>query len=891
MNIKVSRRQTIIYILLVICALFLICLWPCRFINRSIEVKSGEVYLEESAPANAANNIAQVFVADGNELEYVNLYVCNDMAGEEINFTLYDGTLTQLCSKNIKIGENSTFPGMIKLPVEYDLDPGIAYIYTIYGVNKDLIVGIQENDPVTSITVGGMNYAGTEISDRDVIINFVYTKEFNWWQIAVMYIITLLLFTAVVVVINRLSGVLPIYSIQGSTIGNKWNEEYITVQRLLQFTLLPVCILVGIAALISIFPLYLFRKEISSILFYYLGVILLTGLIAYLICYKREDSKPLISYQILKNNIQKWLIVVAIGHVFWYCFEYMNGLYEIHHIYASRRVLIWILLMLIFTYSQKELFNIINLVWLVASGIFAYFYAKPYVGVPEDELTYRLNAYIIVIGGVVLINMIMSIINMIRKKAVPRSVSKLNAAIFAVLAVVMISFSNARWWPAYLVVVCGLIIFRLAFWKDADKYLIYLCDGILFNFVMMLAFSLMHRPYYRFVYYRYNMTYFTVTMTATHMSLVVSAALVKFIIRYKSESDKRRLIPDLIMFGAAVCYQIYTLARTAFLCIGVTGVVTIVALAFINYEKGTRIKKALDNVALLLGAVLVMFPITFTATRIVPAIVDDPVIYEYEHRDETMYKGTPTDCFGYMDIARFFEVFGSKILGVGETLTEADPVFGQDNIFRHGIIREVASAGEDDMLITSAEGETESETEEDDRPDFLKNTPWTLDEWHHFLEMRDDYYFLTDDEYWLFINGIIDVDLPVDASNGRIDIFKSYFNQLNLWGHEEMGAILDDGSEAAHAHNIYLQILFDFGIIPGIYVIIVMAYMGITSLVRVVKYHKKNEYLWLTPVVLLCFLTAGVVEWVFHACNPLGLAAMMAILPMFFKVTENEKSI
>lgn len=888
MNVKLSRRQTFLYLLFSICAVVLLCVWPCRFINRSISVKSSEVYLEESGPANAASSIAQVFVADGDELESVNLYICNNMAGEKINFAIYDGTLTQLCSKDIKIGENNTFPGMVNIPIEFDLEPGTAYIYTVYGLKTDLIVGLQKNDPVSSITVGGMNYAGEEISDKDVIVNFEYTKKLTTGQIVAVYTIILLLLVAAVCLINKLAGVKPFYSISETSEGGKLNEDFVTVQKLLQFTLLPLIWLVGIATLISIFPLYMFRKEISSILFYYLGVILLTGLLTYIICYKREDDKPLISLQIFKENHQKWFIVVALGHVFWYCFEYMNGLYEIHHIYASRRVLIWVLLTLIFTYGKKELYNIINLIWLIGSGIFAYFYAKPYVGVPEDELTYRLNAYIIVLGGLVLINMIRSIVELVRGRIKARKISIPNAAILLSFAIVIIAFANARWWPAYLVIICALFIFRMTFWKDSEKYLIYLCDGILFNFVMMLVFSLLHRPYYRFVYYRYNMTYFTVTMTATHMSLVVSAALVKFIVRYKSETDRRKLIYSLIMFGMTACYQIYTLARTAFLCIGVTGIVALAAVAIINYEKGARIKKVLANVVMLLGAVLIMFPITFTATRIIPAISDDPVIYEYEHRDETLYKGTPTDSFGYIDISRFFEVFGSKIFGVGETLTEADPVYMPEKHYEHRIIKEVASAEDDELIV---EDETETESEIDDRPDYLKNTPWTLEEWHHFVEMRDDYYFLTDEEYWLFINDYIDVDLPEDVTNGRLDIFKSYYEQLNLFGHEEMGAILDDGSEAAHAHNIYLQIMFDFGIIPGIYVIIVLAYLGIASLIRVVKYHKQNEYYWLIPVILLCFMTAGLVEWVFHACNPLGLAAMMAILPMFFKVTEDEESI
>lgn len=908
MNVKLSRRQTIIYVIMVLAGLLMLSVWPCNIIHRNINVKSSEIFLEESEPTNAENSLAQVFVADGNELESVNLYICNDMAGETVNFALFDGTLKQLVLREIDIPSDAIFPGMINLPIDYELEKGIAYIYAVSGATCDLTVGLQAKDPVNSITVGGMNYAGTEYADRDVIINFNYTKDFNWWQIIVIDVVTLLIVLAVIVVTNRLSGVDNKLSISAESSDSKLNSEFISVQRLLQFTLLPLLWVGTIAILYMIFPLGMFRTEVSSILFYYAGVLLFSLLITYVVCYRRNDNKELISIKYVKDNCQKWLVVIAMGHIFWYCFEYMNGLYEIHHEYAARRVLIWVLVMLIVTYEKKELINIINMIWVVAAGIFGYFYAKSYVDVAEQDLIHKLNAYIIVFGGLVLINMIRTLVDVIRKKKHPYRFDIVNSVIMAVFAVVVIAFSNTRWWPAYMVVVCLLISFRLAFWKDAALYLNYLCDGLLFNFVMMVAFSLLHRPYYRYVYYRYNMTYFTVTMTATHMSLVVCAALVKLIIKYKEIQDKRRLIPYLAMFGATACYQVFTLARTAFLCIGVTGVVTLIGVGFINYEKGSKIRKSVESLILMIVAVLIMFPITFTATRIVPALSDDPVIYEYEHVDETMYKGTPTDDYNYMDPARFVEVFGSKILGVGRTITSVDPTMIPDNFYQPILIKEVAEAEEivsDSIMSTEIESETlsdievvsesetetveESETEEDPYA-WLANTQFTKEEWLHIVEMRDEYDYLTDEEYWLWVNGIIEIEKRVDVSNGRMDIYRSYLEQLNLWGHEEMGAILKDGGEAAHAHSIYLQILFDFGIIPGMYVIIVLLYMGLAGLIRTVKHHTKNEYLWLIPVVMLGFLTAGTVEWVYHACNPFGLAVMMAIMPMIFKVTEDEKS-
>ena len=54
-----------------------------------------------------------------------------------------------------------------------------------------------------------------------------------------------------------------------------------------------------------------------------------------------------------------------------------------------------------------------------------------------------------------------------------------------------------------------------------------------------------------------------------------------------------------------------------------------------------------------------------------------------------------------------------------------------------------------------------------------------------------------------------------EYANGRMDIFRAYLKELNLAGHDDMGAILPDGSLAVHAHNIYLQVAYDHGLAVG----------------------------------------------------------------------------
>ena len=122
-----------------------------------------------------------------------------------------------------------------------------------------------------------------------------------------------------------------------------------------------------------------------------------------------------------------------------------------------------------------------------------------------------------------------------------------------------------------------------------------------------------------------------------------------------------------------------------------------------------------------------------------------------------------------------------------------------------------------------------------------------------------------------------------DYSNGRTTIFRSYFEQLNMTGHDEMGAVLPDGEIAVHAHNIYLQVAYDHGIGVGILFVI----FGAVSLVyAVIFYVKKKDMITgaaLPMVVIFSFAIAGMVEWIFHLSSPSGFVLMLVLTPLLYK--------
>ena len=327
------------------------------------------------------------------------------------------------------------------------------------------------------------------------------------------------------------------------------------------------------------------------------------------------------------------------------------------------------------------------------------------------------------------------------------------------------------------------------------------------------------------------MCYLTVTMTATHLTLCLAAITYKLVVCSIKTKDVRKLLPWMTLYGIIADYQIMTMSRTGYISVIAMTLVLLIVVAIGHTHKGDRIYGTCKKTVLMIVSVLALFPVTFTFTRIIPPLVDDPVIYEYEPCMVTIYKGAPADQEYYMDLPRFKDVFLSKVFGIGD-----------------------ASAMIDDIIIP------------DDEIGYIEN--------YMLLASASD----------ADMGDIEALEESREMSNGRFDIFRSYLEQSNLWGHDEMGAILKDGSVATHAHNIYIQAIYDHGWVFGVYFILFLAYTW--GLGVYVAYRDKDCSLLLIPTLVTGFMVAGLVEWIFHPCNPYAMSILMIIPALILHRTE-----
>jgi len=822
MNRSISINKAINYIILGLAIIVVLGIWPLNLIQRSDVSKSDEMLSAESGVCNDEHMIAQVFVSRGTLLKSVDVYVCSDIAGQSIRYSMYDGTLSEIYSKTMKVDENQVTPGFVRVPMRLEVERGAAYIASVSGVECDLTVGLEDHATTSNGDVFAITYDGMEDPDHNIIIRYNYGIAFTWWQTVLLIMVIVAVAMSIIILNNKFFA--PV------TEGRE-----IKVQSLIRWIFNPIIIIVTGIMMWLVFPKMLFSDKLINIIFWDIGLILLAVWLLYEVNYKRKGDKPLITIEYFKSNIQSWLIAIAIAEMLWYCFEYMNGLYEIHHIYASRRILICFFVALICTYGKKELLNIFNSIWLVAGAVIAIFYAKPYIGMGEEELTGKLNAYIIFFGGFVIINIILSIVKVAKREVNLPKIRLIYAIPFAIFLIGICALSNTRWWPGYMTAIIVFLLLRMAVWKDSQKLLEHLCNGVLINFIFMMVFSLLHRPYYGYMLHRYSLGYMTVTMTGTYLTLVMAAAGAKLYIKSVEHEDKREIIPWIVLFGVIANYQFFTLSRTGYSSVIVMLSISLLVIALVRVDKGRRLFTFCACTLVMIGSLIATFPSTSTITRLIPPLVDDPVIYDYEPCLVTGYKGTAPDYEYYMDLPRFVDVFLSKVIGVGDTITDAG-----------------------DIVIPLGEHSNSS----------------------NLLASLDDSVFIpilaSDDE------DIEELEEERDATNGRLDIYRSYISQLNLWGHDEMGAILDDGEEATHAHDIFLQVMYDHGIIFGIYFTLFMIFSAIVCWVDYIK-RPNDSYDLFRDIMLIGFLVAGVVEWIFHPCNPFGLCVMLSLCTLFYK--------
>ena len=610
MNRKIKLSQGIKYGIIGFALLLFWMISNFEMIQNYFESKSNEVQMGESGPISVASNGIQMFLAEGKELEAVELYVLNDMRTETITFRIHDSNYQQLWETFHVVKKNAKVPGFVRIPVDMNLEEGKLYFYTVEGLTADLYLAYEDTNSSDSIANGTFLYGGKEIPGCNIITRYVYKVEPAPWMIWGCKIALCVGAAVLCFVVDKLFKEKL-----------KKRDREITVQKMVQWIGNPLLAASTLAALWSVFPGKMYGTGILNYAFYYLGILLSALVLFFGINYKRKDSN---SFDILKKEVvtekfPQWLMAICFAKILWSCYEYMNGLYDIHHTWATCKILTWLGLAFLCTLKKEEWMKIWNLVYLIPAAAAAYLRYKPFVGLETEEaITGRLQVKLVFVAGFVALQVLVSLIQLIfKKRKANGSWSYWYLGIFAVVMAFMIVFRNTREWPVIAAIMFGVFYYRMWLWEKRNCLMQIFCNGIILNFVYMVYYCFMHRPYQRFRYNRFSMGFHTVTMTGYYLALVLCAVMVCLFAKYYRTKRWQDCWKELSLLGMGNSYLIMTLSRTGYLAAFVMEIFMCVFFVILKEKK--KISGIVKKFAMGIVVSVLCFPMVFTAQRILPA--------------------------------------------------------------------------------------------------------------------------------------------------------------------------------------------------------------------------------------------------------------------------------
>lgn len=837
MNRKIRAHRAITYIVLFYLAAACFLLGPGGVLKKDRLVAGNEAPLG-IASVKLEQQVQQVFIAEGTCLKYLDLYLANDDAGwNKYHLRFYNDQNELLIDRDFMVLGKEEYPGFFRIPLSVETEPGRVYFWQLQGLAGSRQLDLAyENTGETGLTCLGNYYVlqnGESVMQeaQNIVMRLVYTDSPSTKKMAVLYA-GLILSAAVLIAAAEYMGA-----------KRQKLKKKVSLQTVAALTVGPALLAAVLYLICLIFVQNRFGEEKADKFVYGLGIGLASAYFCWVIFAKRRKKHAKPAAELVRCHGMDWLQSAAFAGVLWGCIHYMNALYQIWQDLAYREVLVWSALVLVTMGTARELFNRRNAVWMLGSGAVGtgyYLYRKAQMTGETSELALSLvrdDVLVVIAAGLVAAVLIGKLFAFRKRcRALDRSaaeeiranlkqVNRFYAVLLLVFLVMLVAFRNTRGWTVYLAVVFGLFYLFYLGWENKGRLLANFGSGVMLNFALACVFTFARRPYRAWIYNRYNFVFHTVTITATYLTLVVCVMTVRLLIKLKEGKRLPEMWGTLLLYGFSVSFLFFTLSRTGYLAVIVMTAVVVPFATFFCYRQGVR--SFLKHVLCMGLTVLLSLPVVYTGVRILPAIYNDPYIYEVEESATSIRKDEPEDSKNYMSVSNFMDVMKDKL-------------FAEASMDR-----------------------------EDARTLMLCMARRFYGDGSLYVMPRT-----------VYVASEADFDAGEDFSNGRFEIYRCYMDAWNLTGHEEMGVPLPDGSVSVHAHNTYLQVIHDHGLITGAMYLLLGAVSVCLMFLFAVKKIREDAWAVLPLAVFIGFAVASLVEWLFHPCNPMGFSTMVIFAPL-----------
>ena len=878
----IYKSNAIKAVILILAVIAIISVFPLRVWNTTITSTGGGTIAGESGEVNDSTDVVPRFVAQYDRIGSIDVYVTSLDAGRYMTANLYNQNMELIFYTYVDLGVDEV-NGYVSIPLKVDLEVGETYTLLLVG-NKATFKVAYEDIPAEPAYVGDLLYHDSTVGGFHLAARYNYSVPLSKTDsVKVMGVIA----AAAIVLVLIFSFLYKKKIIK---------DKLITQARAFKFTLNPIVIVAALALMIMIYPMKLFDLRLVEILFYELGVVIATAITLFAI--NHRYSFAITDNKFIHLNVKNCLMIIAISCAIGFGIEYMNALYTIYQTLAERKELIALLCVIILTFSFKELFNVYNLIYMIIAVIYGRYYYVQHA-LAETEKEYELQnpalCYAIIIAiltGIILINFISIMVKRVVARLNKKAVKGINTISFAgvvtlVFFVCLMIMRNTRWWGVVLSLVFTAFYVRFNAWKEKKEFSSILVCGMMLNFISCVIYSLLFRYMQAFREARFALVFHTVTVTAEYLTAMEVMAIVLLLLKLnrvdKELSFKNKcafIWKEWTFLGVVSAYVLFTLSRTAFLAIFVT--------SFIVWIIMSTWKNAFKNLLVILSAVIIVFPAMFTLQRTIPVMVARPYFYLVEDKSPMINGGVNWDNTELMCIERYVGLFGSKILGLDEQDydypedkynydSDGNPLYLENGV-------PVDSARYDGTIETNSMNLANAETQmnKDDAFNVENAIVSAGEDIASFTIPRSTLSVLLAEASEVSEETAEEEESALEeASNGRFAIFRSYIKELDMTGHDEMGAELENGEIAVHAHNIYIQVAYDHGIPVGILFIFWILTILISGFIRIRK-HNDQKVEALPFVLMLGFAVAGVSEWLFQFSNPITIMMMLSLAPLMF---------